>query len=166
MFFSCVVATNFNVNIDKMLWCRERLILLIEGHCYFGTVKHKMTLNKIFESLNEYQDTYLKKELSKSVISKLYLKRIPNISTASQIQCDSDGENFLALLENTKRYLNIPEYEPASFDFTELLGDSMDNIHDIVLVVSLQNFLLDQLINTKIICFFRLIMLNIRLTRS
>lgn len=135
LIFRCVVATNFNVHIDKMLWSKERLILLIEGHCYFGAIKHKMPFNKNFESLNEYQETYLKKELSKSVISKLYLKRIPNISTASQIQCDSDGENFVALLENTKRYLNIPEYEPASYDFMELLSDPMDNIHDVIFVV-------------------------------
>ena len=139
--YRCVVATNFNVYIDQILYSKEQLILIIEGHCYFGTIKHKMTYNKNFESLNQYQETYLKKELSKSVISKMYLKRIPNISTASQICSDSDGENFVVLV--SKQFLNIPNYAAKEYDFSELLenASTMDNIHDIVFMVSKRKYL-------------------------
>lgn len=105
-----------------------------------------MPFNKSFESLNEYKETNLKKELSKSVISKLYLKRIPNISTASQVQCDSDGENFVALLENSKRYINIPELKTAFYNFSDLIGDSIANIYDVTFVVDHVEYLAHKII--------------------
>lgn len=131
------MSSNFTIEVEKILWSNEKLIFLLDGNVYSASLKHKI-VNKNRESSNEYKETYLKKELSKEFITKINLKRLPNITRAYDVCVDQDGDNLIALVENSKKYLKLPEYQKEKFDFSELLYEDslMANSLDVVFVLN------------------------------
>jgi hypothetical protein len=120
-----------------MFWNQQKIIFLIDGNVFWGILKHKIPAYQESTNTNEYKDTYLKKEICKEFVSKISFKRLANISCAFDIACDSE-DNFIALVDSTKKYLNVPEYEPDPYDFSALLEDActFDNSCDVVFILN------------------------------
>lgn len=140
-FFRCYPPTNFNLEIEKLYWNQQKLLLLIDGNVYWGILKHNVPAYRDNTTTEVYKDTYLKKELSKEVIAKINFKRLPNISCASDVRCDSEN-NLIALVENSRKYLHIPKYKPDNYDFSLLLEEasSFDISCDVIFLLNHQEY--------------------------
>jgi hypothetical protein len=123
------------------MWSKDNALVQLLGHLYEGKITDKFNMQQI-SSNSEYKDTYAKKELCNTSKTKIELRRIKNANNVVDFVCDDDGENFGALVENCRRFFNVPGLIEENYDFGRLLleADEMDGIHDVIFVVGPQTF--------------------------
>ncbi|KFB49169.1 AGAP009939-PA-like protein [Anopheles sinensis] len=140
-FVRCVFAQSRNLEVDKILWCANNALVLLLGNLYQGTITNKMPC-AVRTQHSEYKETYTRKELCETLRSRIELKRIRNLNNVVDFVCDADGENYGALVENTRRCFCVPELVESNYDYGTLLADAseMDAVHDVVLYVEGQPF--------------------------
>ncbi|XP_062547692.1 inhibitor of Bruton tyrosine kinase [Armigeres subalbatus] len=140
-FVRCVFAQSRNLEIEKIVWCNNNALVLLLGNLYYGTITHKLNAQAVTQ-MSEYTETYAKKEMSTTSKTRIELKRIKNLNNVTDFVCDNDGENFAALLENSRRCFQVPKQYESNYDFGNLLAEAheMDGVHDLVFVVDYQSF--------------------------
>ncbi|XP_038109988.1 inhibitor of Bruton tyrosine kinase [Culex quinquefasciatus] len=140
-FVRCVFAQSRNLEIEKIVWCNNHALVLLLGNLYHGTITHKLNAQAVTQ-ISEYTETYAKKEMSTTNKTRIELKRIKGLNNVVDFVCDDEGENFAVLLENSRRYFNVPELVESNYDFGTLLAESHeeDGIHDVVFRVDYQTF--------------------------
>uniref|UniRef100_A0AAG5DB42 BTB domain-containing protein n=1 Tax=Anopheles atroparvus TaxID=41427 RepID=A0AAG5DB42_ANOAO len=140
-FVRCVFAQSRNLEVEKILWCANDALVLLLGNLYRGTITNKMPCTSRPQH-SEYKETYTRKELCETLRSRIELKRIRNLNNVVDFVCDGEGENYGALVENTRRCFCVPELAESNYDYGTLLADAseMDAVHDVVLYVEGQPF--------------------------
>lgn len=140
-FVRCVFAQSRNLEIERIFWCNNNALVLLLGNLYYGTITHKLNAHAVTQ-ISEYTETYAKKEMSTTTKTRIELKRIKNLNNVTDFVCDDDGENFAALLENTRRCFQMPKLLESNYDFGNLLAEAheMDGVHDLTFLVDYQSF--------------------------
>lgn len=139
-FVRCSFESSRFLEVDKVLWCNNDVLVSFLGNLYRGTttdVKFKAT-----QSAGEYQETYVKKELSVDQRTKIKLKRVPYTDKVVDFCCDPEGENFVVLLENPRKYFSLPDLIEKPYEFSNLYAETSeyDSIHDVVLELAGRRF--------------------------
>uniref|UniRef100_A0A336KSV8 CSON014850 protein n=1 Tax=Culicoides sonorensis TaxID=179676 RepID=A0A336KSV8_CULSO len=131
-FVKCTFTSSRFLEIDRLIWCNEDILLSFMGNLYRGTATHELK-HRAIHIPGEYQETYVKKELSTDQKTKIELKRIPLIDKIIDFCTDPEGENFIGLVENPKKYFSLPEFIEKTYDYTNLFSsvNVYDTIHDV-----------------------------------
>ncbi|XP_050078956.1 inhibitor of Bruton tyrosine kinase [Anopheles maculipalpis] len=135
-FVRCVFAQSRNLEVEKIRWCSQNTLVLLLGNLYQGIITNKLP-RSAKQQFSEFKETYIRKELCDTLQSRIELRRIRNLSNVVDFTCDADGENYAALVENTRRCFCVPELVESNYDYGTLLADAneMDGVHDVVLYV-------------------------------
>lgn len=136
-FVRCSFSSGRFLEIDKIVWSNDDMLVSFMGNLYIGTPTHELKF-KMVAIPGEYQETYVKKELSSDQRTKIDLKRIPVIDKVVDFCSDPEGENFVALLENPKKYFSLPEFIEKTYDYSNLFSETneVDTVYDLILEVS------------------------------
>ena len=95
-FVRVLISPLFTMQIQSISTCDDNLMILANEHLYKGTFQHKIAKN--YNTTSDFQECHIKKELCQTLSTKLNVKRIPNITNAHSVYCDSDGTSFIALV--------------------------------------------------------------------
>uniref|UniRef100_A0A2M4AFK3 BTB domain-containing protein n=2 Tax=Anopheles triannulatus TaxID=58253 RepID=A0A2M4AFK3_9DIPT len=141
-FVRCVFAQSRNLEVDKILWCADSALVLLLGHLYHGTISNKLPRSARAGQFSGFTETSNRKELCETLQSRIELKRIRHLSNVIDFVCDTDGENYAALVENSRRCFAVPELVESNYDYGTLLADASeeDAVHDVVFYVEGQSF--------------------------
>lgn len=131
-FVKCSFTACRYLEIDKIIWSNDEILLSYLGNLYKGTATHELK-HKMINIPGEYQETYVKKELSSDQKTKIDLKRIPLIDKVFDFCSDPEGENFVALVENPRKYYSLPELIEKPYDYSNLYSavHESDSVHDL-----------------------------------
>lgn len=131
-FVKCSFTACRYLEIDKIVWSNDEILLSYLGNLYKGTATHELKHTTIHIP-GEYQETYVKKELSADQKTKIELKRIPFIDKIIDFCSDPEGENFVALVENPRKYYSLPEFIEKTYDYSNLFAavNEYDSVHDL-----------------------------------
>ncbi|XP_053664710.1 inhibitor of Bruton tyrosine kinase [Anopheles marshallii] len=141
-FVRCVFAQSRNLEVEKVRWCsQQHALVLLLGNLYQGIITNKLPRSAKHQ-YSEFKETYIRKELCDTLQSRIELRRVRNLSNVVDFTCDAEGENYAALVENTRRCFCIPELVESNYDYGTLLADAteMDGVHDVVLYVEHEPF--------------------------
>lgn len=131
-FVKCTFTACRYLEIEKIVWSNDEILLSYLGNLYKGSATHELKY-KTIHIPGEYQETYVKKELSSDQKTKIDLKRIPFIDKVIDFCSDPEGENFVALVENPRKYYSLPELIEKTYDFSNLFAavNEYDSVHDL-----------------------------------
>uniref|UniRef100_A0A182RRB7 BTB domain-containing protein n=1 Tax=Anopheles funestus TaxID=62324 RepID=A0A182RRB7_ANOFN len=141
-FVRCVFAQSRNLEVEKIRWCsQQHALVLLLGNLYQGIITNKLPRTSKHQ-YSEFKETYIRKELCDTLQSRIELRRVRNLSNVIDFTCDAEGENYAALVENTRRCFCVPELVESNYDYGTLLADAteMDGVHDVVLYVENEPF--------------------------
>uniref|UniRef100_A0A182NAV7 BTB domain-containing protein n=1 Tax=Anopheles dirus TaxID=7168 RepID=A0A182NAV7_9DIPT len=141
-FIRCVFAQSRNLEVEKIRWCSpNKTLVLLLGNLYQGIITNKLP-RSAQPQFRDFKETYTRKELCETLQSQIELRRVRNLSNVVDFATDVDGENYAALVENTRRCFCVPELVESNYDYGTLLEDAseMDGVHDVVLHVEGQPF--------------------------
>ncbi|XP_053674901.1 inhibitor of Bruton tyrosine kinase [Anopheles nili] len=141
-FVRCLFAQSRNLEVEKIRWCSNNALVLLLGNLYQGTITNKLPRTVRTRQQSDFKETHTRKELCETLQSRIELRRIRNLSNVVDFACDAEGENYAALVENTRRCFCVPELVESNYDYGTLLADAseMDGVHDVVLYVEGQPF--------------------------
>lgn len=134
--------TKHSLSIKNVYWSdRTLLILGTNGVLYKGVIKRHLIESKDYRGCEEEfveQRSNRRMDISETCRCEIDLTRIPNIDRVTNVSVDQRGESFIALQENSKRYLGVPILLDDPITFKALLNESneFDLLHDIVFHVS------------------------------
>lgn len=127
-----------NVSLEKIVWCgRNLLVLSSDGILYFGELT-KRTVDRSYQANNNEefveQKSSRRHEIEESLKCEISLARISKMDRVTDVFVDQKGESFVALQENSKRYLNVPVLPDEPISFKALLTETneFDQLHDII----------------------------------
>lgn len=140
-FVRCVFAQSRNLEVEKIRWCSQNALVLLLGNLYQGIITNKLPRSAKHQ-FSEFKETCTRKELCETMQSRIELRRIRNLCNVVDFACDADGENYAALVENTRRCFCVPELVESNYDYGTLLADTteMDGVHDVVFYVEGEPF--------------------------
>uniref|UniRef100_A0A182Y6E7 BTB domain-containing protein n=1 Tax=Anopheles stephensi TaxID=30069 RepID=A0A182Y6E7_ANOST len=140
-FVRCMFAQSRNLEVEKIRWCAQNTLVLLLGNLYQGIITNKLP-RSAKQQFSDFKETYIRKELCDTLQSRIELRRIRHLSNVIDFTCDADGENYAALVENTRRCFCVPELVESNYDYGTLLADAneMDGVHDVVLYVEDEPF--------------------------
>lgn len=139
-FVRCSFAQNRYIEVDKMIWCKDDALASFMGNLYHAKIDTHGLKSKVLPIQGDYQETYVKKELSTDYKSVINLTRIPFIDKVVDFCTDPEGENFAALIENPKKYFSPPDLLEKTYNYSNLYEELnlCDNIHDLVFEIDNQ----------------------------
>uniref|UniRef100_A0A182QEH7 BTB domain-containing protein n=1 Tax=Anopheles farauti TaxID=69004 RepID=A0A182QEH7_9DIPT len=141
-FIRCVFAQSRNLEVEKIRWCSpNKTLVLLLGNLYEGIITNKLP-HAAEPQFRDFKETYTRKELCETLQSQIELRRVRNLCNVVDFACDTDGENYAALVENTRRCFGVPELVESNYDYGTLLQEAseMDGVHDVVLYVEGEPF--------------------------
>uniref|UniRef100_A0A182PG48 BTB domain-containing protein n=1 Tax=Anopheles epiroticus TaxID=199890 RepID=A0A182PG48_9DIPT len=140
-FVRCVFDQSRNLEVEKIRWCSQNALVLLHGNLYQGVITNKLP-RSAKQQYSEFKETYTRKELCETMQSRIELRRVKNLCNVVDFTCDAEGENYAALVENTRRCFCVPELVESNYDYGTLLADAneMDGVHDVVLYVEGEPF--------------------------
>lgn len=139
-YLRCFMAQSFS--IKTMFWNTKMLLVLAsDGILYKGAItKHSVESRSPRDCTEEFveQKSSRRLDINENCKCQIDLIRILNIDRITNVSVDQRGESFVALQENSKRYLTIPVIPDDPITFKSLLNDTteFDLLHDIVFHVS------------------------------
>ena len=113
------MSTLFTTQITSLSLCDDQLLIIANGHLFQANIQHKVS--KLYQQESEFQKYSNKKDIAEFLCSKMKVKRIQNLANVSEVYCDSNGESFIAILEQISLQVRRPEKE--NFNFSLLLSD-------------------------------------------
>lgn len=134
--------TKHSFSIRNVYWSdRTLLILATDGILYKGVITRHSVESKNYRGCEEEfveQKSNRRMDISETCRCDIDIMRIPNIDRVTNVSVDQRGESFVALQENSKRYLWIPILSDDPITFKALLNETneFDLLHDIVFHVS------------------------------
>lgn len=133
-FVRCSFAQNRYIEVDKIIWCKDDVLASFMGNLYHAKIDTHELKSKAAPVQGEYQETYVKKELSTDFKAVITLTRIPFIDKVVDFCCDPEGENYAALIENPKKYFSPPDLLEKTYNYANIYEqlNLYDNIHDLV----------------------------------
>lgn len=136
-FVRCSFAQNRYLDVDKIIWCKDELLVSFMGNLYHATCATHELKSRAAPAQGEYQETYVKKELSTDHKTLISLSRIPFIDKVVDFCSDPEGENFAALIENPKKYFSPPDLIEKTYNYTNIYEDlnAYDHVHDLILEI-------------------------------
>ncbi|XP_063702839.1 inhibitor of Bruton tyrosine kinase-like [Culicoides brevitarsis] len=146
-FVKCSFTASRYLEIDKIVWSNDEILLSYMGNLYKGSATHELK-HKTVKIPGEYQETYVKKEVSSDQKTKIELKRIPFIDKVIEFCSDPEGDNFVALVENSRKYHSFTEFIEKSYDYGNLFAavDEYDSVHDLTFKMGFRSFPANQII--------------------
>lgn len=146
-FVRCTIEASRFLEIDKIIWCNEDVLVSFFGNLYRGSTQ-ELQLKASQTSASEYQETYIKKELSAETRIKIKLTRIPYTDKVVDFCCDPEGENFAVLLENPRKYFSLPDLIEKPYNFSNLYAEmnAYDNVHDVIFEICGRKFVAHKII--------------------
>ncbi|XP_055309724.1 inhibitor of Bruton tyrosine kinase [Sitodiplosis mosellana] len=135
-YFRCFMKHSFS--IKNVYWSDGTLLILgTDGILYKGTITRSSVESKDHRGCEEEfveQKSNRRMDISETCRYDIDLTRIPNIDRVTNVSVDQRGESFVALQENSKRYLSIPILPDDPITFKSLLNETneFDLLHDIV----------------------------------
>ncbi|XP_063697660.1 LOW QUALITY PROTEIN: inhibitor of Bruton tyrosine kinase-like [Culicoides brevitarsis] len=79
---------------------------------------------------------------------KIELKSIPFIDKVIEFCSDPEGDNFVALVENSRKYHSLPKFIEKPYDYGNLFADVdvYDSVHDLTFKMGFRSFPVHQII--------------------
>lgn len=139
-YLRCFMKQSFS--IKTIFWNLKMLMLSSsDGILYRGTItKHSVESKSARDRTEEFveQKSSRRLDINENCKCQIDLTRILNIDRITNFSVDQGGESFVALQENSKRYLTIPVIPDDPITFKSLLNETteFDLLHDIVFHVS------------------------------
>lgn len=139
-FVRCSFAQNRYIEVDKMIWCKDDALASFMGNLYYAKIETHELKSKVLPIQGDYQETYVKKELSTDFKSVITLTRIPFIDKVVDFCTDPEGDNFAVLIENPKKYFSPPDLLEKTYNYSNLYEELSlcDNVHDLVFEIENQ----------------------------
>lgn len=140
-FVRCSFESSRFLEVEKILWCNNDVLVSFLGNLYRGTTQ-EIKFKAVTANTGEYQETYTKKELSVDQRTKIKLKRIAYTDKVVDFCSDPEGENFVALLENPRKYFSLPDLIDKTYNFANLYAEvhEFDAIHDLIFEIAGRRF--------------------------
>lgn len=141
-FVRCSFAQNRYIEVDKIIWCKDDAVASFMGNLYHAKIDTHELKSKLLPVQGDYQETYVRKELSNDYKSVLNLTRIPFIDKIVDFTCDPEGDNFAALIENPKKYFSPPDLLEKTYNYKNIYEELNldDSIHDLVFELENRRF--------------------------
>ncbi|XP_052871018.1 inhibitor of Bruton tyrosine kinase-like, partial [Anopheles cruzii] len=141
-FVRCVFPKANHLEVENMMWCGDSVLVLLLGHLYRGTLTHQVLRSERSHHSDSMKMFFRRSDVCESLKTRIELQRIPNLTHVRDFVCHEGTENYAALIEHSRRTLEVPEWKPRCTGFESLLAAASpdDAVHDVVLCVEGNQF--------------------------